>query len=516
MFRGFLGVALYALTICLAGSVFTECAMAIEVRCVEGSQYEYLWRKFGHDRQKVADFLHVPASRVPAPTMCRAVLVTGTVGHPERGRLTRDDLLGEFDKLLAAIAQNDGWLATVYLASPGGQTVPGMYLGELTRLFWLKTRAVNGPVLKYVPDFAVAEGEGESTRHARTDVTRQPSLIRLAHDQRRCASACELIHVGGIDRRGITYVHRVRVISRIKPTLRVLELLATAGVHQLERSRAYLRLMGAGDDVIQKSDRTPAPLVNSAVTPRFPPTIANLLTSRCGAGVHDTAAREDRIAMAIEKAPANGEAAIGRLLNDLTRVRESKDGICIAATEERGRLSRYARYCSHGRCSRDVLLAQISRDLSIGITRSLAQDGHAWAQYELGSIYADGGGVSQNLAEAAKWLQRAADKGHTAAQYKLGVMYQNGSGVAQNYEEAVKWYRLAAEHGQADAQYSLGVMFEFGRGVPRDDVRAYMWYSLAAANGEKLALISRKGLAARMSVGQIAEAKALTRGWRSK
>ena len=506
----------YVLTICLATCVFIEHAMALDIRCVEGSQYKYLWQIFDNDRQKLAEFLQVPASRVPEPEMCRAVLITGTIGYLNKAGLTRKNLLSELDKLLAVIAQNDGWLATVYLASPGGEAVTGMFLGELTRLFWLKTRAVDGPVLKYFPDFATPDTKDGLAWQAYIKIMRQLPPVRLPVGQRRCASACELIHVGGIDRQGITYVHRVRVVTKVRTTLKILEILKTVEAHQLERVRAYLQRMDAGTDVIRKSGLTPPPLVNSAVTPRFPHEVSHLLASQCGAGIDELAMREDRIVAAIAKTTLKNHAAIDRLRKELARVRTSKVGICIAAAEEKGRLSRYSRYCSHRRCSREVVLTQVNRNFSVGIARSLAQDGHAWAQYKFGSIYANGAGVPQNFTEAAKWFRLAADKGYVAAQYTLGVMYQNGRGVPQNYVEAVKWYQLAAERGYAHAQYSLGGMFEFGRGVPQDYVLSYMWYSLAAASGDKLALINRNVVAEHMAVDQIAKAKTLTRDWKPK
>ena len=39
--------------------------------------------------------------------------------------------------------------------------------------------------------------------------------------------------------------------------------------------------------------------------------------------------------------------------------------------------------------------------------------------------------------------KRLAEQGIAFAQYNLGVMYANGRGVPQNDAEAVKWYRLA-------------------------------------------------------------------------
>ena len=53
----------------------------------------------------------------------------------------------------------------------------------------------------------------------------------------------------------------------------------------------------------------------------------------------------------------------------------------------------------------------------------------------------------------------AAEKGNVDSQYNLGLMYDNGKGVTQDYKEAIKWYRLAAIQGLAEAQLNLGIMY---------------------------------------------------------
>ena len=55
-----------------------------------------------------------------------------------------------------------------------------------------------------------------------------------------------------------------------------------------------------------------------------------------------------------------------------------------------------------------------------------------------------GKGVLQDDAEAVKWYRLSAEQGNAYAQYNLGVMYSNGKGVLQDYAEAVKWYRLVS------------------------------------------------------------------------
>ncbi len=50
----------------------------------------------------------------------------------------------------------------------------------------------------------------------------------------------------------------------------------------------------------------------------------------------------------------------------------------------------------------------------------------------------------QDYAEAVKWYRKAAEQGHATAQYNLGVMYGNGRGVTQDYVHAHMWFNLAA------------------------------------------------------------------------
>jgi uncharacterized protein len=109
-----------------------------------------------------------------------------------------------------------------------------------------------------------------------------------------------------------------------------------------------------------------------------------------------------------------------------------------------------------------------------------------------------------------------ADQGDARAQLNLGLMYANGRGVSQDYAAAITWYQKAADQGDAEAQLNLGLMYASGRGVPKDPVSAHMWFSLAAAGGDKAAEGNRQRVAAKMSPGQIAKAQGLANGWKPK
>jgi hypothetical protein len=103
-----------------------------------------------------------------------------------------------------------------------------------------------------------------------------------------------------------------------------------------------------------------------------------------------------------------------------------------------------------------------------------AHRGDPESQYKLSRCYYRGIGAPQDMAEAQKWLEKAASKGYVEAQFSLGVMY---------YKDAVKWFQRAAENGSDKAQFSLGVMYLDGRGVQRDRSMAIHWFKESAKQG---------------------------------
>ena len=108
-------------------------------------------------------------------------------------------------------------------------------------------------------------------------------------------------------------------------------------------------------------------------------------------------------------------------------------------------------------------------------------------------------------------LKPLAEDGNELAQFELGHMYENGRGVTQDYAEAMKWYRLAADQGYAAAQNNLGVMYKNGLGVLQDNVMAHMWYNIASANGHDKAGEWRDERAGQMTTEDISKAQAMAR-----
>lgn len=108
-------------------------------------------------------------------------------------------------------------------------------------------------------------------------------------------------------------------------------------------------------------------------------------------------------------------------------------------------------------------------------------------------------------------ITQKAEQGISFAQFNLGTMYANGHGVIQDRKEAAKWYRKAAEQGFAPAQDALGYMYGLGHGVIQDYVQAHAWFNVASANGDKNAQKGREIVAKEMTPEQIAKAQELAK-----
>jgi len=131
-------------------------------------------------------------------------------------------------------------------------------------------------------------------------------------------------------------------------------------------------------------------------------------------------------------------------------------------------------------------------------------------QKRMDAVKKEEGAISLYGPAQRRW-KSLAENGDAFAQYNLGNMYRVGHGLWENDKTAVKWYTLAAEQGHASAQYFLGWMYADGEGVIQDNVRAHMWLNIAASSGEKDASKNRDIVAKRMNSNQIEEAQKLAR-----
>ena len=64
-------------------------------------------------------------------------------------------------------------------------------------------------------------------------------------------------------------------------------------------------------------------------------------------------------------------------------------------------------------------------------------------------MYANGKGVEQNYAEAAKWWVKAAEAGHLQAASHASMVYRGGAGVPPNPTLSAKWAKVVEEKNAA-------------------------------------------------------------------
>jgi localization factor PodJL len=175
--------------------------------------------------------------------------------------------------------------------------------------------------------------------------------------------------------------------------------------------------------------------------------------------------------------------------------------------------------------------------------RAAALAGNPAAEYEVAVRYAEGRGITQNFAEAARWFERAANRGLAPAQYRLGSLLEKGQGVKKDadaarrlyiaaaekgnakamhnlavlyaegidgkpdYKIASQWFRKAASRGVADSQYNLGILFARGIGVEQNLAESYKWFALAAQQGDHDAGNKRDDVAKRLDPQSLVAAK---------
>jgi TPR repeat protein len=112
------------------------------------------------------------------------------------------------------------------------------------------------------------------------------------------------------------------------------------------------------------------------------------------------------------------------------------------------------------------------------------------------------------------WQTRTlADQGDAVAQYELGRRLESGDGVPRNLESARRWYMRSALQGNSWAQNNLGRMYGDGEGVTRNYVTAHMWFSIASADDNRMAQSNREFTGNRMTTMEIRKARDLAEAW---
>jgi TPR repeat protein len=85
--------------------------------------------------------------------------------------------------------------------------------------------------------------------------------------------------------------------------------------------------------------------------------------------------------------------------------------------------------------------------------------------------------------EAAFWFRKAAEQGHRRAQHNLGKMFLDGLGVTQDYEEAIRWLLRAAKQEFDPSIDTLNSIYSYGWGAPQEEYEKLKWYRTGACEG---------------------------------
>lgn len=162
------------------------------------------------------------------------------------------------------------------------------------------------------------------------------------------------------------------------------------------------------------------------------------------------------------------------------------------------------------------------------------------AARELADLHRTGEGVEENLEEAVRLYESAANRGDQKAQHALAYARSEGLGGERNLDEAIRWYRAsaeqgalhslndlgvtlqgrdpaaslacsleAAERGYRRAMLRVGMLLRDGTCGPRDPVQALRWLFRALANGLADAVHEMHALGRELTDEQIVEANRL-------
>ncbi|MFZ4875820.1 tetratricopeptide repeat protein [Janthinobacterium sp. Mn2066] len=103
------------------------------------------------------------------------------------------------------------------------------------------------------------------------------------------------------------------------------------------------------------------------------------------------------------------------------------------------------------------------RDDAVRLFEQAARAGDTEAAFELGQMLR-----SSEPQQAWLWYRQAAEQRHAKAALMLGLLAANGEGLPQDQAEAARWLAVSSELGNAHAMFLLYNAYREGRGVARD------------------------------------------------
>ena len=122
-------------------------------------------------------------------------------------------------------------------------------------------------------------------------------------------------------------------------------------------------------------------------------------------------------------------------------------------------------------------------DMLFDFQMKMAEKDDKEAQFKVGEMYETGFGVEQDLAEATKWITKAAGRGHETARFKLLYWDLKKNGMTNSNKINLGALKAKAKQNNPQALYYLGKMYSRGVGVKKNTNNAEEWLSKAALAG---------------------------------
>ena len=122
-------------------------------------------------------------------------------------------------------------------------------------------------------------------------------------------------------------------------------------------------------------------------------------------------------------------------------------------------------------------------DMLFDFQMKMAEKDDMEAQFKVGEMYETGFGVEKDLAEATKWITKAAGRGHETARFKLLYWDLKKNGMTNSNKINLGSLKAKAKQNNPQALYYLGKMYSRGVGVKKNTNNAEEWLSKAALAG---------------------------------
>jgi len=112
-----------------------------------------------------------------------------------------------------------------------------------------------------------------------------------------------------------------------------------------------------------------------------------------------------------------------------------------------------------------------------------ANAGFVRAQIWLASMHLNGMIEQYDMQRGYESLRTIAENGDAEAQHNLGILYHRGIHVGQCYRNAIEWFRKSADQNFVKSYFMLGLSYQNNLGVPFHMVQAIEWYAKMLREG---------------------------------